>query len=102
MMTFDLAEELEGTGVTTNCLHPGTYMPTNMVRAAGVDPVTPLKKGVDATLRLISDPELEGVSGHYFDGTGESAPHHQAEDPDARARLRQLSEELTGAPVVGR
>ena len=28
MLTFDLAEELEGTGVTANCLHPGTYMPT--------------------------------------------------------------------------
>jgi NAD(P)-dependent dehydrogenase (short-subunit alcohol dehydrogenase family) len=102
MMTFDLAEELEGTGVTTNCLHPGTYMPTNMVRAAGVDPVTPLEQGVDATMRLISDPELEGVSGHYFDGTSESAPHRQAEDPEARGRLRELSEQLTGAPVLGR
>jgi NAD(P)-dependent dehydrogenase (short-subunit alcohol dehydrogenase family) len=102
MMTFDLAEELEGTEVTATCLHPGTYMPTSMVRAAGVEPVTPLEEGVEATLRLISDPELEEVSGHYFDGTSESAPHHQAEDPEARRRLRQLSEELTGAPVPGR
>jgi NAD(P)-dependent dehydrogenase (short-subunit alcohol dehydrogenase family) len=102
MMTFDLAAELEGTGVTANCLHPGTYMPTKMVLAAGVDPVTPLEHGVEATLRLISDPELEGVTGHYFDGTSESAPHHQAEDPNARLRLRELSERLTGAPVPGR
>ena len=43
MFTFDLAEELEGTGVTANCLHPGTYMPTNMVRGAGVEPVTPAR-----------------------------------------------------------
>ena len=49
MLTFDLAEELEGCGVTANCLHPGTYMPTNMVRAAGVEPVTPLEDGVEAT-----------------------------------------------------
>ena len=38
MFTFDLAEELEGSGVTANCLHPGTYMPTNMVRDAGIEP----------------------------------------------------------------
>jgi len=33
MMTFDLAEELAGTAVTANCLHPATYMPTKMVLA---------------------------------------------------------------------
>jgi NAD(P)-dependent dehydrogenase (short-subunit alcohol dehydrogenase family) len=96
MLTFDLAEELEGTGVTANCLHPGTYMPTNMVRRAGVEPVTPLEDGVAATMRLITSPELDGVNGHYFDGTRESAPHPQAEDPEARRQLRELSEELTG------
>jgi len=96
MFTFDLAEELEGSGVTANCLHPGTYMPTNMVRGAGVEPVTPLEDGVAATMRLITSPELDGVNGHYFDGTSESAPHPQAEDPEARRRLRELSEELTG------
>jgi NAD(P)-dependent dehydrogenase (short-subunit alcohol dehydrogenase family) len=96
MFTFDLAEELEGSGVTANCLHPGTYLPTNMVKAAGVDPVTPLEDGVAATMRLITSPEVEGTNGHYFDGTSESAPHPQAEDPEARRRLRELSEELTG------
>ncbi len=96
MLTFDLAEELEGSGVTANCLHPGTYMPTNMVRSAGIDPVTPLEDGVAATMRLIVSPEVDGINGHYFDGTSESAPLPQAEDPEARRRLRELSEELTG------
>jgi NAD(P)-dependent dehydrogenase (short-subunit alcohol dehydrogenase family) len=96
MLTFDLAEELEGSGVTANCLHPGTYMPTNMVRKAGVEPVTPLQEGIEATMRLITSPEVADVNGHYFDGTSESAPHPQAEDPEARRRLRELSEELTG------
>ena len=96
MLTFDLAEELEGTDVTANCLHPGTYMPTGMVLSAGVEPVTPLADGVGATMRLIEGPELEGVSGHYFDGTNESAPHRQAEDPAARRTLWELSAELAG------
>jgi NAD(P)-dependent dehydrogenase (short-subunit alcohol dehydrogenase family) len=102
MFTFDLAEELEGSDVTANCLHPGTYMPTNMVREAGVRPVTPLEDGVAATLRLISSPEVEGINGHYFDGTSESAPHPQAEDPEARRRLRELSAELTGVATESR
>jgi NAD(P)-dependent dehydrogenase (short-subunit alcohol dehydrogenase family) len=100
MLTFDLAEELEGSGVTANCLHPGTYMPTNMVRAAGVDPVTPLEDGVEATMRLIVSPEVDGVNGHYFNGTAEDAPNPQAEDPEARRRLREISEELTGVSTT--
>jgi NAD(P)-dependent dehydrogenase (short-subunit alcohol dehydrogenase family) len=96
MLTFDLAEELEGSGVTANCLHPGTYMPTNMVHAAGIEPVTPLEDGIAATMRLIFSPEVDGVNGHYFDGTSESAPLPQAEDPEARRRLRELSADLTG------
>jgi NAD(P)-dependent dehydrogenase (short-subunit alcohol dehydrogenase family) len=96
MLTFDLAEELEGSGVTANCLHPGTYLPTKMVRAAGVDPVTPLEDGVSATRRLVDSDDVQGINGHYFDGTRESAPHPQAEDPEARRRLRELSVELTG------
>jgi len=99
MFTFDLAEELEGSGVTANCLHPGTYLPTNMVRQAGVEPVTSLEDGIAATNRLISSPEVDGINGHYFDGTSESAPHPQAEDPEARQRLRELSAELTGIEI---
>jgi NAD(P)-dependent dehydrogenase (short-subunit alcohol dehydrogenase family) len=95
MYTFDLAEELRDANVTANCLHPGTYMPTKMVRAAGVAPATPLEQGVRAVRRLALDPELEGVTGAYFDGERESRAHRQAYDAGARHRLRELSECLT-------
>jgi NAD(P)-dependent dehydrogenase (short-subunit alcohol dehydrogenase family) len=94
MLTFDLAEELAPSGVTANCLHPGTYMPTKMVLEAGVSPVTPLEQGVEATLRLITD--LDGVTGKYFNGVREARPDPQAFDPAARRRLRELSAELVG------
>ena len=94
MLTFDLAAELDPSEVTANCLHPGTFMPTKMVRAAGVTPVTPLQRGLEATLRLVADPELDGVSGRYFDGLQEAEPHPQARDPQARLRLRELSDQL--------
>jgi NAD(P)-dependent dehydrogenase (short-subunit alcohol dehydrogenase family) len=32
MFTIDLAQELSGSGVTVNALHPATYMNTTMVR----------------------------------------------------------------------
>ncbi|TMK26580.1 MAG: SDR family NAD(P)-dependent oxidoreductase [Actinobacteria bacterium] len=94
MFTFDLAEELGDRGVSATCLHPATYMPTKMVTAAGVDPISSLQEGMEATLRLVADPELEGVTGRYFNGLRPARAHPQAADPDARRRLRELSEEL--------
>jgi NAD(P)-dependent dehydrogenase (short-subunit alcohol dehydrogenase family) len=94
MLTIDLAHALDGHGISATCLHPGTYMPTKIVFGAGVTPVTALEDGVAATLRLLIGPDLDGVSGVYFDGQREAVPHPQALDADARARLRELSDEL--------
>jgi NAD(P)-dependent dehydrogenase (short-subunit alcohol dehydrogenase family) len=96
LFTIDLAGELAGTGVTVNALHPGTYMPTKMVRHAGVTPMTPLDSGIDAVTRLVADPGLDGVTGRYFDGEREARPHPQADDEAARRRLHALSDRLTG------
>ncbi len=96
MLTFDLAEELDGTGVTATALHPGTYMPTKMVTHAGIDPVDSVESGLEATIRLVADPELDGVTGRYFDRLAESRAKPQAYDRDARRRLRELSERLVG------
>jgi NAD(P)-dependent dehydrogenase (short-subunit alcohol dehydrogenase family) len=92
MFTVDLAEELAGTGVTATALHPATYMPTKMVAT----PISTLKSGVDATVRLVVDRALDGVSGRYYNGRRQARAHRQAYDPAARTRLRTLSEQLTG------
>jgi hypothetical protein len=44
----------------------------------------------------VTDPELDGVSGSFFDGTLEAAAYEQAYDPGARRRLWEESERLTG------
>ena len=93
MFTIDLADHLDGTELTVNALHPATYMPTKMVSS----PISTLEEGVEATLRLVADPELDGVSGRYFNGLREAAPDPQADDPQARRRLWELSERLVGA-----
>jgi NAD(P)-dependent dehydrogenase (short-subunit alcohol dehydrogenase family) len=96
MFTFDLATELRDAGVTVNCLHPASYMPTKIVMAARGSAVSTLEQGLDATMRLAADSELDGVTGRYFDGQTEARAHPQAYDPDSRRRLRELSERLVG------
>jgi NAD(P)-dependent dehydrogenase (short-subunit alcohol dehydrogenase family) len=96
MFTIDLAEELRDRGVTVNSLHPATYMPTKMVLHARGEGVSPLEDGIRATVRLVASPELDGVTGRYYNGQVESDPHPQARDPAARAQLRRLSRQLTG------
>jgi NAD(P)-dependent dehydrogenase (short-subunit alcohol dehydrogenase family) len=96
MFTLDLANELDGRGVTATCLHPATYMPTKMVIEAGTTPANPLERGLEATRRLVADPALDGVTGVYFNGLREADPDPQARDPGARRQLRALSDELCG------
>ncbi len=96
MFTIDMAEELRDRGVTVNCLHPATYMPTKMVLHARGEGMSPLEDGVRATVRLIASDELDGVTGRYFDGEVESDPHPQAHDDAARTELRRLSAALVG------
>src|SRR6266536_1616592 len=96
MFTFDLAEELAGTGDTANCLHPATNMPTKMVLAARGSGVRTIDEGVQATMHLITAPELDQISGRYFNGLREARAESQAYDRQARRHLRQLSEQLTG------
>src|SRR5690606_40761549 len=96
MFTFDLARELEDDGVTVNALHPATLMDTTMVRLAGATPRSTIEDGLRAVMRLAVSPELDGRTGSYFIGTNEGRADPQAYDPDARAKLRTLSMQLTG------
>jgi NAD(P)-dependent dehydrogenase (short-subunit alcohol dehydrogenase family) len=100
MFTFELAERLGEageSGVTVNALHPATLMDTQMVRTTfGRAGRSDVAEGVESLSRLVADPELDGVSGRYFDMLEEGAPHQQVYDAGARRRLWEMSEELTG------
>lgn len=96
MFTFDLAEELAGSGVTVNGLHPATYMDTTMVRLSGVTPISTVDQGADAILNLATNDDLNGRTGLYFDGLRPARASAQAYDAAARRNLRTLSQSLTG------
>ncbi|HTB00453.1 MAG TPA: SDR family NAD(P)-dependent oxidoreductase [Bradyrhizobium sp.] len=96
MFTIDLAEELKGTGVTVNSLHPATYMNTTMVRAGGITPISTVEQGGEAILHLALGEDVAAKSGLFFNGMNEMRANPQAYDEAARKRLRKLSLELTG------
>ncbi|MFH8224487.1 SDR family NAD(P)-dependent oxidoreductase [Streptomyces sp. NPDC018057] len=96
--TFDLAEQLRGTGVTVNAVHPASLMPTKMV-PPGFPHRSTLEEGARHTLRLVDDPELAVATGRYYDCDRLARAHEQAYEPTSRSRLRALAESLTGEPL---
>jgi retinol dehydrogenase 14 len=109
MFTYELAERLKGTGITANCLHPGgvnTNFGMNnrgpmalLIRASKPFMRSP-EQGADTLIWLASSPEVEGVSGKYFSDRKEIEAQEIAHAPDARRRLWEISEYLTGLKVA--
>ncbi len=105
LFTRELARRLEGTRVTANCLHPGviasgfghTYggVISVVLKVASPFLITP-EKGARTSVFLASSPEVEGISGKYFDKCKERQPSAEALADGAPERLWTVSEELTG------
>jgi NAD(P)-dependent dehydrogenase (short-subunit alcohol dehydrogenase family) len=94
--TFGLAGELEAAGVTVNCLHPATFMNTAMVTQGGITPVSTVEQGGEATMRLITDPALDGVTGQFFDGLETARARPEAYDLRFRAELSEVTDRILG------
>jgi NAD(P)-dependent dehydrogenase (short-subunit alcohol dehydrogenase family) len=98
--TFEISERYGHLNTTFNCLHPGTYLNTKMVRESGITPMGSVKSGSDAIEYLALSAEVEGVTGKYFDQKRESRAESQAYDSGFRKKLWQLSESLTSASYI--
>jgi hypothetical protein len=73
-------------------------MDTTMVRESGVSSVSTVEDGAQATLRLINAAD---VTGRYYNTTREARAGSQAYDPQARRRLRELSDRLIARALEG-
>ncbi|WP_207957092.1 SDR family oxidoreductase [Rubrobacter tropicus] len=109
MFTYELAGRLKGTGVTATCMHPGAVNTRFGSDNSGLFTIffrlfkpfmrTP-EQGADTLIWLASSPEVEGVSGRYYSDRKVIEPKKVADDPQARRRLWEESERLTGLKVT--
>lgn len=106
LFSAELARRLSGTGVTSNCLHPGAVN-TNIWSGAPnwAKPVIELvrrpffisaEKGGERIVQLVADPELDGVTGQYFESGRQVAPAPLARDEALARRLWDVSADLVG------
>lgn len=106
LFTAELVRRYGETGMIANSLHPGVLATRiwNKTR----NPITYLLRafkpfmgspaiGGRAILRLLSDPDLAGVTGTYFNVATESEPSASARDADLARALWEISARLTGA-----
>lgn len=109
MFTYELARRLEGTGVTANALHPGVIRSGFGLNNEGLVRFVfqlfhvlawPFLKsnaqGATTSLYVATAPELENVSGEYFQESREKASTAASHDVEAQRRLWEISERMTG------
>lgn len=116
MFTYELARRLEGAGVTANALHPGfvasNFGQTNNeqntlarlgLRATQIIAISE-EQGAETSIYLATSPEVEGMTGLYFDKQQPKRTCKASYDTADQARLWQISEQMLGldAAATGR
>ena len=109
--TYELARRLEGKAVTANVLHPG-FVATNFGKSNGgvfrplfglshLGAISPIE-GAQTSIYLASSPEVEGVTGKYFERKQALRSSDVSYDANAARRLWDASLQLTGLPETMR
>jgi NAD(P)-dependent dehydrogenase (short-subunit alcohol dehydrogenase family) len=109
LFTYTLAQRIEGSGVTVNCMTPGLVR-TELGRDLRgwfrlfllvMRPFmqTP-EQAAEALLYLASSADLDGVNGKCFAGKKQTPPSSAAYDGAAAEQLWQISEQLTQRTLV--
>jgi NAD(P)-dependent dehydrogenase (short-subunit alcohol dehydrogenase family) len=104
LFTVELARRLEGTGITTNALHPGFVGSRIGNKGWAVDWLWALIKpfvlspaqGAETPVYLASSPAVANVSGQYFYKKKQIRANELAYDAGAGGQLWRISAEMTG------
>jgi NAD(P)-dependent dehydrogenase (short-subunit alcohol dehydrogenase family) len=103
LFTYELAQRLQGTNVTANCLHPG-FVASNFAGNNGWFVRTAMNfmsgrisvdEGARCSIYLASSPEVQGTSGKYFNfNLKETRSSEESYNQDTAKRLWDVSEKL--------
>jgi len=102
LLTWALARRLEGSGVTANAMAPGLIADTGLYRHTPADVMTRLRQrgggrtaadGADTAVWLASSPDLEGVTGRFFENRNEIPCSFR--NKDVEETLWSICESLT-------
>lgn len=100
----ELAARLDGTGVTSNVLHPGAVkteimrdLPWLIRTLVGAFFISP-EVGAKTTVMLADEKVYTEQNGSYYDQTRLAEYSPQADDVNLKARLWDVSAELAGLP----
>ncbi|XP_041368615.1 retinol dehydrogenase 14-like [Gigantopelta aegis] len=108
LFTKELARILKGTGVSANCLHPGSVN-SGLLRNLPAVVREPLRllahfyfmtaeEGAQTTIHCAVSEKVEGISGIYFMGCKEadSSANRVSQDEGVARKLWEISETYTG------
>jgi NAD(P)-dependent dehydrogenase (short-subunit alcohol dehydrogenase family) len=106
LFTYELARRLKGTNVTANCLHPGGVASNFADNTGGLLKLAAWffkntfaissEKGAETSVYLAASPEVEGISGKYFDNKKQKLSSKISYDESLQKRLWEKSEEIVG------
>ena len=110
LFSNELARRWKDLRITSNALNPGNVR-SNITRnnlflnALHRSPLARMiimseAEGAETSLHVATAPELDGVTGRYFDRGREAKPSRASTDEEAARRLWELSEEMIDA-VIG-
>ncbi len=105
LFSLELARRFEGTNATSNSVHPGVIM-TNLGRhmpgyvlffARIIGPIfmKSIGAGAATSCYVAAHPDMEGISGRYFEHCNPVVPGGNMRNVDMAAKLWAVSEELT-------
>jgi NAD(P)-dependent dehydrogenase (short-subunit alcohol dehydrogenase family) len=110
LFTRELSRRLDGTGVTVNALHPGVidtgFGADGDLNGLNAFTFRVMKwflpgpaKGARTSVHLACSPEVEGVTGHYFEDCREKALSGLASDDELARELWRRSEGLAATTM---
>lgn len=95
MFSYLIADRLKKTNITVNCLHPGVIN-TKILKAAYGSVGAPVSEGAKNLIYVAMSPNIEKVSGKYFENKHIVPSKDITYDKDLQKKLWKKTEEIIG------